>query len=126
MIAVFLRESTVLVIGVAVSFIASLFGDAGRDFGALAAAILIPIAFCLVRAAMIRFPREQLPPLRRGAFQTVTGAALVSLLVFEMGVAMFAGAADIPLVWWIVVAGFGVSYVLLSCVAHRVTYSRAT
>jgi hypothetical protein len=82
-IVVFIRECIVLLVGVAVSLLASRFANAGRDFGALAAA----------------------------------------LLVFEMGVAMFAGDAGIPFGAWAVVAGFGTSYVLLFCLAHRMGHS---
>jgi len=123
MIAVIFRECIVLLVGVAVSFVASLFGNAGRDIGALAAAILFPIAFCLVRAAMVRYPQGKLPLLRRGGFQLAIGLAIISLFVFEVGVAMFAGAADIPLGAWGVVASFGAGYVLLLCVAYRLSYS---
>ncbi len=120
MIAVVFRECVVLLVGVAVSLLASLFGNAGRDFGALVAAILLPIAFCLIRAAMVRFPRAVLSLLRRGSYQITIGLALISLLVFEMGIAMLAGDADIPLGVWGVVAGFGAGYVSLFCLAHRI------
>ncbi len=119
MIAVIFRECIVLLLGVAVSLLASLFGNAGRDFGALAAAILFPIAFCLIRAALVRYPSHTLPARRRTGFQLTLGLGLVSLLAFEMGLAMFAGVADIPLAVWAVVSAFGVGYVLLFAAAHH-------
>jgi drug/metabolite transporter (DMT)-like permease len=118
MIEVIFRECIVLLLGVAVSLVASLFGNAGRDFAALVAAVLIPIAFCLLRAATVRYPSKTLSVSRRTGFQLAIGLAFASLLVFEMGVAMFAGAADIPLVVWVVVGVFGICYVLLFAVAH--------
>ncbi len=120
MIAVLCRECVFLLIGVGVSLLASLFGNAGRDFGALVAAILLPIGFCLIRAAVIRSPRAELSLFWWRSYQITIGLALVSLLIFEMGVAMFAGEADIPLGAWGVVAAFGVGYILLFGVAHRI------
>lgn len=118
MTSVIFRECIVLLLGIAVSLVASLFGNAGRDFAALVAAVLIPIAFCLLRAATVRYPSKTLSVARRTGFQLAIGLAFASLLVFEMGVAMFAGAADIPLVVWVVVGAFGICYVLLFVVAH--------
>jgi hypothetical protein len=118
MIPVVFREFIVLLLGAAVSFFASLFGNAGRDFGALVAAVLLPIAFCLIRAALVRYPSQALSALRRACFQLALALGLVLLLVFEMGVAMFAGAADIPLGVWAVVSAFGIGYVLLFAAAH--------
>jgi hypothetical protein len=123
MMAVILRECIVLLVGVTVAFAAALFGNAGRDFAALVAAILFPIGFCLARAAMVKYPRGELSLLRRGALQLATGTAIVSLFLFEVGVAMFAGAADIPRGAWGVVVGFGVGYVFLFCIAHRLGLS---
>ena len=107
MITVICRECVVLLIGVGVSLLASLFGNAGRDFGALAAAILLPIVFCLIRAIVVQFPRAKLSLFWRGSYQITIALALISLLIFEMGVAMFAGAGDIPVGAWSVVVGFG-------------------
>jgi hypothetical protein len=124
MIVVFLRECVVLLLGVGVSLIASLLANAGRDFGALAAAILLPVTFCLIRAALVRYPHGKPAPFRRGGFRVAIGVALVFLLLFEMGLAFFAGADGIPIVWWVVVVGFGAAYVLLFCVAHLVASSQ--
>ena len=122
MITLAIRETCVLLLGLTVSLVCSLFGNAGRDFGALVAAILVPIVFCLVRAGLADLPLEGLRASRRIFAQILFAVSLVSLLLFEMGVAMFAGAADIPAdipagVWG-VVAGFGVAYITLMVYAN--------
>jgi Ca2+/Na+ antiporter len=119
MIAVVFRECVVLLLGIAVSLVASLFGNAGRDFGALVAAILFPIAFCLIRAALVRYPPHTLSALRRAGFHMTLSFALILLLAFEMGVAMFAGADDIPIAVWRVIGAFGIGYVVFFAVAHH-------
>lgn len=119
-----LREIGVLLLGVAVAFAASLAGDAGRNFGALVVAILLPIAFCLVRAGLAKLPSENSSGLRHVAAQLSLGFALIALLVFEMGVAMFAGAQGIPAGVWVVLSVFGAGYVCLFVLAH--TLSRRT
>ena len=97
-------------------------GDAGRDVKALAAAILVPIAFCLVRAALTNLRFGNLSAFLRVAAQLSLGFALISLLIFEMGVAMFAGAADIPAGVWCVLLMFGVAYICLYVTAHRLAH----
>lgn len=118
MITLAIRETCVLLLGLTVSLVCSLFGNAGRDFGALVAAILVPIVFCLVRAGLADLPLEGLRASRRIFAQILFAVSLVSLLLFEMGVAMFAGAADIPAGVWGVVAGFGVAYITLMVYAN--------
>ena len=119
MIGVIFRECIVLLLGIAVSFVASQFGNADQDFGALIAAILLPVVFCLIRAALVRYPSHTPSALRRTGFQFALALGLISLLVFEMGVAMFAGAADIPIAVWVVIGAFGIGYVVLLAVAHH-------
>jgi len=116
--AIFIRECIVLVLAFGISLIASMFANAGRDIGALAAALLLPVGFCLVRAARVRYQRTELSTLRSVSHQIVLALAFISLLIFEAGVAMFAGDAGIPFGVWVVVGGFGVGYVLLFCFAH--------
>ena len=118
MISLAIRETCVLLLGLAVSLVCSLFGNAGRDFSALVAAILIPIVFCLIRACLADLPLGGLRSSRRIVAQVLFAVSLVSLLVFEMGIAMLAGAADIPLGVWFVVAGFGIAYITLMVYAN--------
>ena len=118
MIGLAIRETCVLLLGLAVSLVCSLFGNAGRDFGALVAAILVPIVFCLIRAGFADLSLDGLRSSRRLVAQIVFAVSLVSLLLFEMGVAMFAGAADIPVGVWFVVAGFGAAYIILMVSAN--------
>lgn len=125
MLATAYRECIVLLVGVAVSLLASLIGNAGRDFRELVVAILFPIAFCLIRTAMVRYPPADRPLLRRVGFQIVMAMVLVCLLLFEIGVTMLAGTPNLPLGIWLVMAAFGASYLFLFSVAHRIGYSRS-
>ena len=124
MIRVALREILVLLIGCVLAWVVSLaVGDAGRNFGALAASILVPIAFCLGRAAMVRPPMPQWSAARRVGYQVAVGIALVMLLVFEMGTPMLLGVADVPVAAWGVLAVIGIAYATLFCVAHHFGFS---
>jgi hypothetical protein len=121
MIIVAIRETFVLMLGCLLSFIGSLMlGNANRDFTALASAILLPILFCLIRAALVKRPGSTLSGIRHVGYQLCLGFALVLLLLFEMSVGLFLGAADIPTVMWIIVAAFGMGYVFFFTVASRV------
>ena len=117
MMAAFLRECVVLLIGVAVALVASLFGNAGRNFAALVGAMLLPIAFCLGRAALLRYPTVRLSRVRRFVWNLTTALSIIALLLFEMSVGMFAGANGIPIGAWAVVATFGATYLTLRCIA---------
>ena len=113
MVLIAAREFIVILLGVAIAFVASLFGDAGRDILALAAAILVPVAFCLVRAAQFPRPRIGVSPIRNVGSQLSAGLALAALLIFEIGVALFAGVNDAPLLMWANLSGFAMAYILL-------------
>jgi len=86
-------------------------GNAGRNIVFLAAAVLVPIGFCVARAALLDGLPPTVPALRRIFAQLVTAAALVVLLVFEMGVAMLAGAAGIPADVWVFLGAVATAYV---------------
>ena len=121
MIIVAIRETFVLMLGCLLSFIGSLIlGNANRDYAALASAILLPIVFCLIRASLVKRPDSTLSGIRHVGYQLCLGLALVLLLLFEMSLGLFLGAADIPTVMWMIVAAFGMGYVLFFTVAFRV------
>ena len=121
MIIVAIRETFVLMLGCLLSFIGSLIlGNASRDFAALASAILLPIVFCLIRASLVKRPDSTLSGIRHVGYQLCLGLALVLLLLFEMSLGLFLGSADIPAVMWMIVAAFGIGYVLFFTVAFRV------
>ena len=113
------RETLVLLLGVAISLAASRFGNAGAGFPKLAVAILLPIAFCLARAKLVKLPtRRRTSPWRCFLSQLAFAAAFILLLLFEMGVALFAGSADIPVGFWVVLGCFGFGYIALFLVAR--------
>ena len=105
MASLMLRECCVLLLGVILAFMTSLFLNPARDAIALALAVLVPVGFCLGRTAFVRFPDAPISPLRRLGFQFAIAFALISLLLFEMGVAIFARAKDIPAFVWALVLG---------------------
>jgi hypothetical protein len=113
------REALVLLVGVAVSGAAAIILErVGRDLE-FVHGIVIPIAFCLVRAAFVSGCAQETTWGRRLAYQVFIAGALIALLLFEMGVGLFAGARDIPMTVWMVVAGFGGVYCVMICVAER-------
>jgi hypothetical protein len=81
------------------------------------AALFIPIFVCFVRAGFVRKPSECVSKLRSVLYQVLIAFALISLLVFEIGVGLFVGAPGIPLNAWLIVAGLGVIYVTFLCLA---------
>lgn len=119
MITVAIRETFVLMLGCLISFAGSMIlGNADRDFAALTSAILLPIVFCLIRAAFVKSPDPTLSGIRRVGYQLILGIALVLLLLFEMSFGLFCGAADIPLAMRLAIAAFGMGYVLCYSVAR--------
>lgn len=121
MMIVAIREMFVLILGCVFSFIGSLmFGNANRDFGALASAILLPIVFCLIRASLATPLESTLSGTRRVSYQLCFSVALVLLLLFEMSFGIFLGAPDIPAAVWVIVAAFGMGYVIFFSVAFRI------
>ena len=121
MIIVAIRETVVLTLGCLVTFIGSLLlGNANRDFAALASAVLLPIVFCLIRVSLVKRPDSTLSGLRHVGYQLCLGLALVLLLLFEMSMGMFLGAADIPIGMWMVVGAFGMAYVVFFCLAFQI------
>ncbi len=120
-----IRESIVLLLGLAVVAAASaIIGDAG-DGASLAVAIVMPIGFCLFRAAVVRPACWHISGLRRLGYKIVVAAALVLLLVFEMGVEMFFGAGNLPIEVWVILAATGAAYLLLFCLAQYLGCGRA-
>ena len=124
MIRIAVRETLVLLLGYLLSCAGALVaGNAAENVKTLAAAILVPIAFALGRAALVRRPLRHLSWVRRASYQIVIGMAISLLLIFEMGTEMFVGAADIPLAAWAVVTASGVAYVLLFCLAQQLGFN---
>ncbi|MDY0169579.1 MAG: hypothetical protein RBS80_23760 [Thermoguttaceae bacterium] len=121
MIIVAVRETVVLLLGCLFVFIGALIlGNANREFAALASAIILPIVFCLIRASLIKRPDSALSAFRSVGYQLCLGIAFVFLLIFEMSLGLFVGAADIPATVWLIVGGFGMGYVSFFSVAFRV------
>ena len=121
MIIVAVRETVVLLLGCLFAFIGSLIlGNANREFAALASAILLPIVFCLIRASLVKRPDAALSAFRVNGYQLCLGIAFVFLLLFEMSLGLFLGAADIPAAMWLIVGGFGMGYVLFFSVSIRI------
>lgn len=113
---IIVRETLILLLGGAVSCLAGfLAGPAGKNASGLLLAILTPIGFCLARAAMVRLDTRRTPAWRQVAAQVVLAAALVALLLFELGVALAAGAPRVPPLLGLVFGVLGLAYVLLFC-----------
>lgn len=123
MITLTIRETCVLLVGLMLSLICSTFGNAIGDFGELAAFILVPIVFCLIRAGRLsNLPMRGLSVSCRIFAQIFFALALICLLLFEMGVAMSAGAENMSAGIRFLVAGFGFAYIFLMVLAN--TYVR--
>ncbi len=121
MIIVAVRETIVLLLGCLFAFIGSLIlGNANQEFAALASAIILPIVFCLIRASLIQRRDSALTAFRDVGYQLCLGIAFVFLLLFEMSLGLFLGAADIPAAVWLIVGGFGMGYVFFFSVAFHI------
>ncbi len=113
-------ETGVLLLGGLFVCLGSLMlGNANRDFAALASAILFPIIFCLIRAMSVGRASTVLSSWREFSYQLCIGIAFVFLLLFEMSLGLFYGAADIPASWWVIVGGFGMGYVFCFTVSFH-------
>lgn len=128
-ISVALRESGVLLLGCLLNAIVAYLMDDGRPrpkmmpFANPLAALFIPIFVCFVRAGFVPKPSEAVSKLRSILYQVLIAFALISLLLFEIGVSLFLGAPGIPLNAWLIVAGFGVMYVTFLCLADMSNYA---
>lgn len=90
------------------------------------AALFIPIIVCLVRVGFVRMPSPNASKLRSILYQITIALALILLLLYEIGMGLFIGAIGIPLVAWLVVAGFGMLYVIFFCLAEAIDPSGDT
>jgi hypothetical protein len=86
----------------------------------------MPIFFCLGRAAFAPSPPRNAVAIRRFVHQVLVALALVMLLLFEIGLGLFAGANDIPATVWMVVGSFAVVYVALICITESMRAPAAT
>lgn len=126
MMAIAVRESGVLAIGCVVSAIVAYLLNFGQPrlkmmpFANPLAALFIPIIVSLVRAAFVRKPSADVSKLRSILYQVSIALALILLLLFEIGVGLFIGAVGIPIFAWLIVAGFGMLYVLFFCFAEAI------
>ena len=113
-----LREARVVSIG-ALLACAGLFIGNGQPGGlGFAASLLIPIVFCLLRAAMVSSPPAELSVVRRGLFQVLLAVALIMLLVFEFAIGQIVANRISPDALGLLFV-LGVSYVFLYCLAHQ-------
>lgn len=75
------RECILILLGIGVAFVASLFSNAGRGSDVPVAAFLIPIAFFLIHVPLVQYPSHTLPALWRSGFQLAQGLGFLSLFV---------------------------------------------
>ena len=118
-----IRECFVLAIECAITWAAVALVGNGRVPANPIAAMLLPIGFCLARAAMAGRPNPIHSQIRQTVRQLAIAVALIFLLLFEIAVGWFIGAKDIPPAVWCIVVGFGCIYVLMFCVAHHIDYN---
>jgi len=114
-----LREARVVSIGALVACAGNFFGNGQPGGLGFAAALLLPIVFCLLRAAMISSPPPELSVVRRGLFQIVLAVALIVLLVFEFAIGQMAGLNRVSPDALGLLVVLGVTYVFLYCLAHQ-------
>ncbi len=115
---ILVREILVLVFGVAVSgTVAVVLQAVGKDWE-LVHGIVVPIAVCLLRLVAISEPLQATTWVRRLLHQVFMAIALIALLLFEMGVGLFAGAQGIPATVWVVVGSIGVFYLAMICLSE--------
>ena len=84
-------------------------------------ALFLPIILCLLRAGFVPKVAEDSSRIRAIGYQLIIALALIVLMIFEMAVALLFGAPGIPPAVWAVIALIGGSYVLLFCVADRIS-----
>jgi hypothetical protein len=115
---ILIREVQVLGAGIVVSATISLaLQHLGKDLE-LIHGIVVPILFCLGRAAFVTSQPHNISALRRVISQIMLAFALIVLLLFEMGIGLFATANDIPIEVWCIIIGFGILYLFLMCCAE--------
>lgn len=117
-----IREGFVLAIGCVIAWAAVTFVGYARVLANPIATMLLPIGFCLARAAMAGRPNIDHSQIRQTARQLAIAVALIFLFLFETAMGWFMGANGIPLWVWGVVVGFGCVYVLMFCVAHAIDH----
>ncbi len=115
---VLIRETLVLALGILLAAIAALAFQGDRDGLHLLCAIVVPIFFCLGRAAFAPSPPRNAAAIRRFIHQVLVALALTMLFVFETVVGLFAGAKDIRVVVWTVVSDFAIVYVAIICITE--------
>lgn len=114
-----LREARVVFIGALVACAGNLFGNGNPGGLGFAASLLLPIVFCLLRAAMISSPPAELAVVRQGLFQVLLAVALIVLLVFEFAIGQIAGLNGVSPDALGLLFVLGVTYVFLYCLAHQ-------
>lgn len=115
-----LRECFVLAIGCAIAWTAITLVGNGRVPANPIATMLLPIGFCLARAAFSGRPKLDHSRIRQTARQLAIAVALIFLFLFETAVGWFMWANNIPHWVWGIVVGFGCVYVLMFCFAHAI------
>jgi hypothetical protein len=114
-----LRELLVIVTAFLLAALTTAIGRFLPDGVRLMMAILVPIAFCLGRAAFFPSARRLPPGWRRVVYSLLAAAAVVLLWLFEMSVGLLLGAAGIPAIVWLAIAAIGCTYVVLIGLARR-------
>lgn len=108
---IILREICVLCLGVVVAGVAAIVCRLLGNKLELLPGVVVPIVFCLGRLVCVPGCSNDMGMGRRVACQLLRAFALITLLLFEMGVGLFIEARDIPFAAWAVVGGFGAAYV---------------
>jgi hypothetical protein len=107
------RESLYFLTALMVSYWATrAIGNPNQSSTALLVGILIPAAICLARAAFVKAPPRTVSVIRRGIFQVLMAAALICLLVCDVGAGLLLGFNTNSPLAWVVIGVLGVMYVL--------------
>ena len=117
--ALALREARVISIGALVVCAGNFIGNGNPGKLRFAASLLIPIVFCLLRAAMVSSPSTERSAVRRGLFLVLIAVALIALLVFEFTIGQIVGLNRISPDAVGLLFVLGVTYVFLYGLAHQ-------
>lgn len=117
MLYVIVREGLVLLLGVVISLIVSLLTKNVAVDWKMAAALLVPVGLCLIRACWTSIPHRSCTFFRYFLASIFVAGAIVILFLFEILVGVLTAQNNLPVGVWIIPATLAAAYIAAYTIA---------